>query len=77
MKHKVGTKKKIKDKNICGFPKVMIEEIATNGSQVGTADELPNPTKCQESTYRLINSIAESGATGNAPPAREPNLFLA
>ena len=77
MKHRVGARKKIKDKNVCGFPRVIIEEIATNGTQVGTAVELPKPTKCQESTYRLINSIAESGATGNAPPAREPNLFLA
>ena len=77
MKHRVGARKKIKDRKVCGFPKVIIEEIATNGNQVGTAVELPKPTKCHESTYRLINSIAESGATGNAPPAREPNLFLA
>ncbi len=54
---------------------MIAEPIAIRGSQVGTAAELPRPTKCQESTYLRIKSIAESGAIARAPPAIEPNLF--
>ncbi len=50
MKHRVGAKKNIRDRKVCGFPSVIAEAIAINGNQVGTAVELPKPTKCQEST---------------------------
>ena len=71
----VGVKKNSKAKKLCGFPKVTTDAIPTNGNQVGTAVELPNPTKCQESTYLRSNSNALSGATASAPPDNEPNLF--
>jgi hypothetical protein len=41
----VGVKKNNADRNSCGLPKVITDAIATTGNQVGTAAELPNPTK--------------------------------
>ena len=48
-------------------------KIATHG---GVEAAEPSPTRCQDSLYFAIKSIAPLGDAGSAPPEILPNLFL-
>ncbi|CAB4763429.1 unannotated protein [freshwater metagenome] len=52
-----------------------VEAAARIATQGGVEAAEPKPTKCQDSLYFAIRSIAPLGGIGSAPPVILPNLF--
>ena len=75
-KARVGAKRKKSVKKSQTFPKANAEAPAKIATQGGVEAAEPKPTKCQDSLYFAIKSIAPLGDTGSAPPLIAPNLCL-
>ena len=74
-KAKVGTNKKNIVRKSQTFPNVSADAPAKIAIQGGDEAAEPKPTKCQDSLYFAIKSIAPLGGVASAPPVILPNLF--